>query len=79
VIDYVLSQGAGPLRAWLVRRECTYYDGPGRTWDCSTFAYAAARDAACWQLNRGEREVLALLAGFTEAAAAAPPAKPARL
>ncbi|NBR87118.1 MAG: hypothetical protein EB141_18590 [Verrucomicrobia bacterium] len=64
VIDYLLRQGAdhpGPLTAWLVRRESDYYDGPGKHWDCAAFAYAAARDAACWQLNRGEREALDLL------------------
>jgi hypothetical protein len=70
MIDYPLRQGAGrpgPLAAWLVRRESAYYDGPGRTWDCAAFAYAAARDAACWQLNRNEREVIEFLEGFAEA------------
>ena len=61
-----------------VRRESGYYGGPGRKWDCSAFAYAAARDAACWQLNRTEGEVRELLADFTDAATAKPPAKPAR-
>ncbi len=72
VIDYLLRQGAGRpcrLAAWLVRRESDYYVGPGRSWDCAAFAYAAARDAACWQLNRGEREVLDLLEVFEELAA----------
>ena len=79
VIDYLLRQGAGrPLAAWLVRRESDYYDGPGRKWDCAAFAYAAARDCSCWQLNRSEREVRELLADFTDAATATPPAKPAR-
>lgn len=78
LIDYLLRQGAGPLGAWLLRRESDYYDGPGRKWDCSTFAYAAARDAACWQLNRGEREVLDLLEGFTDAATATPLTKTVR-
>lgn len=75
VVDYLLRQGAGrpcSLVAWLVRRESDYYDGPGRTWDCSAFAYAAARDAACFQLNRTKGEVLDLLAGF-EYAVAPPP------
>ena len=78
MIDYLRQQGADrpcPLAAWLVHRESAYYDGPGRKWDCSAFAYAAARDAACWQLNRGEREVLDLLAGLTEASPATPLAK----
>jgi hypothetical protein len=71
VIAYLFRQGCdrpGPLTAWLVRRECAYYDGPGRSWDCGAFAYAAARDAACWQLNRSEREVSVLLRDLTEAA-----------
>jgi len=63
VIGYLLRQGCdrpGPLTAWLVRRESAYYDGPGKKWDCALLAYAAARDAACWQLNRSESEVLNL-------------------
>ena len=69
VIGYVLRQtggGPGSLAAWLARRECAYYDGPGRHWDCALHAYAAARDAACWQLNRSERDVLELLSGFEQ-------------
>src|SRR5271168_2108897 len=57
VIGYLLRQGCNRpdvLTAWLVRRESAYYDGPGRRWDCSLHAYAAARDAVCWQLQRGE-------------------------
>jgi hypothetical protein len=64
VISYVFRQGDGrpcPLYAWTVKRECEYYDGPGRKWDCAVLAYAAARDAACWQLNRSEADVWALL------------------
>lgn len=71
VFVHVLRQGCnqpGPLTAWLVIRESAYYDGPGRHWDCGLHAYAAARDAACWQLNRGEHEVWDLLAGFDGAA-----------
>jgi hypothetical protein len=67
VIDYLLRQGCdriGPLTAWLVRRECAYYDGPGSHWDCSLFAYAAARDAACWQLGRTEAGLLTFLGGL---------------
>jgi len=68
-IAYLLRQGCdrpGVLTAWLVRRECAYYDGPGRRWDCALLAYAAARDAACWQLNRSEGDVWALLAVFAD-------------
>jgi hypothetical protein len=67
VIGYMLRQTggvSGPLTALLARRECAYYDGPGRHWDCALHAYAAARDAACWQLNRSERDVLELPGGF---------------
>ena len=69
VIGYMLRQGCnqpGPLTAWLVRRECAYYDGPGRHWDCALHAYAASRDAACWQLNRSERDLWQLLSAFDE-------------
>lgn len=69
MIAYMLRQGCdlpSPLPAWMVRRECAYFDGPGRHWDCALHAYAAARDAACWQLNRSERDVLELLSGFDE-------------
>lgn len=69
VIAYMLRQGCdrpGQLTAWLVRRENAYYEGPGRHWDCSLLAYAAARDAACWQLTRCERDVLALIQGRDE-------------
>jgi hypothetical protein len=57
----------GPLAAWLVRRENTYYEGPGRHWDCALHAYAAARDVACWQLNRTESEVWQFLDAAAEA------------
>lgn len=69
VIAYVLRQGCdrpGSLTAWLVRRETAYYDGPGRSWDCALHAYAAARDAACWQLNRSEGDVWQFLSAFDE-------------
>lgn len=70
VIEYLLRQDAsrpGPLAAWLVGRESAYYDGPGRSWDCAAFSYAAARDCVCWQLNRNERELLGLVEGFGDA------------
>jgi hypothetical protein len=81
MMDYLLRQGAdrpGSLTNWLVRRECDYYEGPGKQWACSAFAYAAARDCACWQLNRSEREVLDLLEGIEEATKEMPTAKPVR-
>ena len=70
VIAYLLRQGCnrpGLLTAWLARRESAYYDGLGRKWDCALHAYAAARDAACWQLQRSEQEIWELLLSFDEA------------
>jgi hypothetical protein len=52
------------LTAWLVRRENAYYCGPGGKWNCGSISYAAARDAACWQLNRSEQDVWDFLATF---------------
>ena len=62
----------GPLCAWLGRRENAYFDGPGRQWDCAAYSYAAARDAACWQLNSNEAQLLDTLAAFDEVAATKP-------
>ena len=65
VISYLLRQTGdcpGPLSAWLVRRENSYFDGPGREWPCGVLCYAAARDAACWQLSRSEDQLLEFLA-----------------
>ena len=67
IVDYLLRQTGGRtglLAAWLVRRENAYYEGPGEKWDCGLICYAAARDAACWQLNRTEPEVCLLLSGL---------------
>ena len=70
LLSYLLRQTGdrpGRLAAWLAGRELGYYEGPGRRWDCAWHAYAAARDAACWQLARSEAEVVELLRGFEEA------------
>ena len=70
MIAYLLRQTGnrpGPLAAWLVRRENAYFDGPGRHWDCALHAYAASRDAACWQLNLAEGEVWRFLEATAEA------------
>jgi len=64
IIAFLLRQTGdrpGPLAAWLVRRECAYYDGPGRHWDCALLSYAAARDAATWQLKCSEGQVWRML------------------
>ena len=71
IIAFMLRQGCefpGQLTAWLVRREAAYYDGPGRRWDCALHAYAATRDAACWQLNKSEPELHEFLAATEEVA-----------
>lgn len=71
VTSYVFRQGCdrpGRLCAWLQRREADYYAGHGRRWDCALHTYAAARDAACWQLNRTEAEVWTLLETTLEVA-----------
>ena len=52
------------LRHWLTRRRAAYFEAVGKTWDCGLLAYAAARDAACWQLDRKEAAVLELLEGI---------------
>jgi hypothetical protein len=65
VIAYVFEQcchGHTQLLDWVVRRELAYFDGPGSHWDCALHAYAAARDAACWQTGRDEEGLLELLA-----------------
>ena len=65
VIAYQARQCGNPqLREWLTRRKSAYYTTIGKTWDCGLLAYAAARDAACWQLDRTEAEVWALLEGI---------------
>ncbi len=64
VIAFLVRQGCdqpSPLTAWLCQRESAYYDGPGRRWDCNLFAYAAARDCACWQLGNTEAALADLL------------------
>ena len=71
VVDYLSRQTKArftPLARWLVSREVAYHEGPGRRWDCALFSYAAARDAACWQLKRTEGELWTLLEGFQEVA-----------
>jgi hypothetical protein len=69
VIRYLLRQTGcrpGPLAKWLITRENQYFEGPGRKWDCALLAYAAAMDAAMWQLKRTEREVLEFLEAAQE-------------
>ena len=65
VIAYQSRQcGHSQLREWLTNRKSAYYATIGKTWDCGLLAYAAARDAACWQLDRTEADVWDLLEGI---------------
>lgn len=71
LMDYLLRQGAGrpgALSDWLACREAAYVAGPGREWDAALVAYAAARDAVCWQLKRDVEEACELLGGCEESA-----------
>ena len=52
------------LRGWLAQRWASYKTTIGSTWDQALLSYAAARDAACWQLNRPEPTVWSLLEGI---------------
>jgi len=56
--------GDRQLREWLTRRKAAYLETTFKTWDSGLLTYAAARDAACWQLDRPETEVWSLLEGI---------------
>ena len=67
VVQYITRQigdQVGPLCEWLLRRENQYVEAFG--WTVEACVYAAARDAAGWQLNRSEAELHELLAGTEE-------------
>jgi hypothetical protein len=71
VMAYIVRQiGSEPclLCEWCLKRETAYWDT--FHWLDEVCAYAAARDAACWQLNRDEQGLCEVLAGMTEVAAA---------
>lgn len=61
-----IADGTGPLCEWLLRREAAYWEV--HHWPDHVCAYAAARDAACWQLARDEAAVCELLETFEEVA-----------
>lgn len=70
VMGYVVRQigdKPGPLCEWCLKREIAYWET--FHWPDQTCAYAAARDAACWQLAKAEGPVWELLAGLDEAVA----------
>jgi hypothetical protein len=52
------------LRDWLTWRRTAYLTTIGSTWDKALLSYAAARDAACWQLDRSEPAVWSLVDGI---------------
>lgn len=54
----------GPLCEWCLKRETAYWDT--FHWPDHVCAYAAARDAGCWQLQRDEGAVWELLQSFQE-------------
>jgi hypothetical protein len=67
VMDFIVGQIGSepcPLCEWCLRRETAYWDAHG--WPDDLCAYAAARDAACWQLNRNEADIWDVLQGFKE-------------
>ena len=65
VIAYLSRQCSDrQLREWLIRRKAAYFETTFKTWDNGLLTYAAARDAACWQLDRTEAQVWSLLEGI---------------
>jgi hypothetical protein len=69
VMAYIVRQigdTPGPLCEWCLNRELGYWET--YRWPDHVCAYAAVRDAACWQLSRDEAAVWQLLQGFDEAA-----------
>lgn len=70
VMDYLMRQigdTVGPLCEWCLRRELAYWNT--YRWLDHDCAYAAARDAACWQLKRDEAEVWERMQSFGDATA----------
>jgi hypothetical protein len=65
IIAYLRRQCTShQLRDWLTKRRAAYQTTTGSTWDKTLLSYAAARDAACWQLDRPEPAVWSLLEGI---------------
>ena len=65
VMDYIVRQmGETPcaLCEWCLRRELAY--GEAFHWPDQLCAYAAARDAACWQLGEAEADIFEILETF---------------
>jgi hypothetical protein len=69
VMEYIerqIDDALGPLCEWCLRRELEYWTA--YHWPDAVCAYAATRDAVCWQLRRTEAEVWTLLEGTKEVA-----------
>lgn len=67
IMDFIVRQiGNEPnaLCEWCLRRELAYWET--YRWPDQICSYAAARDAACWQLGRGEEATRELLEAFEE-------------
>jgi hypothetical protein len=77
IMDFVQRQPA--LKDWLAFRTAQYRTA-GFAWSAKEHAYAAARDAACWQLRRSPAQVYLVLHGCKVADQSAPilPARPCR-
>ena len=71
IVDYLVEQidGTDALCQWLVKRETAYWETFG--WQDELCCYAAATDAASWQLNRNEPALWEFLASISKSAAAA--------
>lgn len=68
VIAYLSRQCSHlPLRDWLAQRKARYADAFPAVLHPQLYAHAAARDAACWQLDRSEPAVWSLLEGIESA------------
>jgi hypothetical protein len=68
IVEFVVRQIGdlpGPLCEWCLKRELRYWEA--YRWPHQACAYAAARDAVCWQLSRSAEDVWEFLAA-TEAA-----------
>jgi hypothetical protein len=68
VVDFISRQydsiERGSLCEWCLKRELAYWTT--YHWPDALCCYAAARDAAGWQLRRTEAEVWELLSAFQE-------------
>jgi hypothetical protein len=65
VVAYIIRQcGDNLIHGWLMRRIGCYAKHSSETWSVELCTYAAARDAACWKLNRAEPAVWLLLGGI---------------